>query len=213
MTHLVYVADPMCSWCWGFSPVIEALAERFAEQAPISLLMGGLRPYNTEPMADKDRAMFREHWEHVAERTGQPFDFAFFDRAEFTYDTEPASRAVVTAQALKPGSGLDMLKAVQHAFYAENRDVTDEDVLAEIADEEGFPSEAFASALASESAKAATREGFITSGNAGIRGFPTLLAGSAGSGYTMLTHGYQPLEALAEPLEHWLRQQTAANDA
>ncbi len=27
--HLVYVADPMCSWCWGFSPVIDAIRERF----------------------------------------------------------------------------------------------------------------------------------------------------------------------------------------
>lgn len=212
MPHLVYVADPMCSWCWGFSPVIEHLNERFGAVAPVRLLMGGLRPYNTEPMADKDRAMIREHWEHVAQRTGQPFDFTFFDREEFTYDTEPASRAVVTAQALKPGSGLDMLKAVQQAFYAENRDVTDEDVLTEIAAEEGFATEAFVTALGSESARAATREGFVTSQNAGIRGFPTLLAGAPETGYTMVTHGYQPLEALAEPLEQWLRQQTAAND-
>ncbi len=213
MPHLVYVADPMCSWCWGFAPVIEALDERFGPFAPLRLLMGGLRPYTTEPMPDTDRAMIREHWEHVAQRTGQPFDFAFFDREEFTYDTEPACRAVVTAQALKPASGLEMLKAVQRAFYAENRDVTDEDILTEIAVEEGFAAEAFATALTSDSAKATTREGFMTSQNAGIRGFPTLLAGSAGSGYTMVTHGYQPLEALADPLEQWLRQQSAANDA
>ena len=212
MAHLIYVADPMCSWCWGFSPVIEALSERFSSQAPVHLLMGGLRPYNTEPMADKDRAMIREHWEHVAQRTGQPFDFSFFDRAEFIYDTEPASRAIVTAQALKPGSGLEMLKAVQRGFYAENRDVTDEDVLAEIAVEEGFAAEQFATALGSDDAKAATREGFITSQNAGIRGFPTLLAGAPETGYTMVTHGYQPLEALADPLDQWLKQQTAAND-
>ncbi|MDH5427723.1 MAG: DsbA family protein, partial [Nitrospirota bacterium] len=22
---LIYVADPMCSWCWGFSPVLEEI--------------------------------------------------------------------------------------------------------------------------------------------------------------------------------------------
>ena len=27
--QLVYFADPMCSWCYGFSPVITTLAERF----------------------------------------------------------------------------------------------------------------------------------------------------------------------------------------
>jgi putative protein-disulfide isomerase len=25
--HLVYFADPMCSWCYGFSPVIAALEQ------------------------------------------------------------------------------------------------------------------------------------------------------------------------------------------
>ena len=27
--QFVYFADPMCSWCYGFAPVIAALAERF----------------------------------------------------------------------------------------------------------------------------------------------------------------------------------------
>jgi putative protein-disulfide isomerase len=27
--RFVYFADPVCSWCYGFSPVIAALAERF----------------------------------------------------------------------------------------------------------------------------------------------------------------------------------------
>lgn len=212
MAHLIYIADPMCSWCWGFSPVIAAIEEQFRGRLPISLLMGGLRPYTVEPMPDKDRATIREHWQHVAARTGQPFDYAFFERPEFVYDTEPACRAVVTAQALRPGSGLDMLKAVQRGFYAENRDVTDEDVLTEIAMEEGFEAEVFAKALASEEARGATREGFATSQGAGVRGFPTLLAGDPAIGYSLVTNGYQPLEALAEPLEQWLTQQSAAND-
>jgi putative protein-disulfide isomerase len=212
MPHLVYIADPMCSWCWGFAPVIGALAERFAGRVQVQLLMGGLRPYTSEELSASDRSMIREHWQHVAERTGQPFDFAFFDRPSFVYDTEPASRAVVTAQALRPGTGLDMLGALQHAFYAENRDVTDEDVLTEIATEAGFPVDVFATALTSEAARVATREGFATSQNAGIRGFPTLLAGRPEAGYMVVTHGYQPLSALAELLDQWLMQQTAAND-
>jgi len=33
--HLVYFADPMCSWCWGFAPAIEALAEVRGDTLPI----------------------------------------------------------------------------------------------------------------------------------------------------------------------------------
>ena len=33
--HFLYVADPMCSWCWGFSPVIDKIDETFGETAPV----------------------------------------------------------------------------------------------------------------------------------------------------------------------------------
>jgi putative protein-disulfide isomerase len=211
--RLLYIADPMCSWCWGFAPVIEALAERFGSRAPIDLLMGALRPYATEPMRDKDRTFIREHWEHVAERTGQPFDFGFFDRPHFLYDTEPASRAVVTTRALDPGSALPMLKVVQHAFYAENRDVTDAEVLTDIAVARGFARATFAEAFASDAMKIATRRDFVTCQNAGVLGFPTLLAGTPDKGYAIMAQGYQPLDALAETLDLWLRRQTASNNA
>ena len=37
---LIYVGDPMCSWCWGFAPEIESLADDY----PIEVVVGGLRP-------------------------------------------------------------------------------------------------------------------------------------------------------------------------
>ncbi|HAB02762.1 MAG TPA: disulfide bond formation protein DsbA, partial [Pseudomonas sp.] len=42
--RLLYVMDPMCSWCWGFAPVASALIEQ-AAQAGIAthLVAGGLR--------------------------------------------------------------------------------------------------------------------------------------------------------------------------
>lgn len=49
-SHLLYIADPMCSWCWGFSPIIEKVRDHFGEALPMELLMGGLRPGTEEPM-------------------------------------------------------------------------------------------------------------------------------------------------------------------
>ena len=37
--RLLYVMDPMCSWCWGFAPVVEALATQAAERGvPMQLV-------------------------------------------------------------------------------------------------------------------------------------------------------------------------------
>ncbi|MFQ5523922.1 MAG: DsbA family protein, partial [Acidimicrobiia bacterium] len=40
ITKLIYVGDPMCSWCWGFAPEIEDLADEY----PVEVVVGGLRP-------------------------------------------------------------------------------------------------------------------------------------------------------------------------
>jgi putative protein-disulfide isomerase len=83
--------------------VIEAVRHRFGDALPIRLMMGGLRPGTTKPLDEVGRRTIREHWEHVHEASGQPFDFRFFERERFVYDTEPASRAVVVVR--RSGAG------------------------------------------------------------------------------------------------------------
>ena len=29
--HFIYFADPMCSWCYGFSPTVELLRRRYGD--------------------------------------------------------------------------------------------------------------------------------------------------------------------------------------
>lgn len=201
---LLYVADPMCSWCWGFSPVFGHVRERFADRFDTALLMGGLAAGNREPLDASTRESIREHWEHVFEASGQAFDFGFFDREAFVYDTEPACRAVVCARELEPGAEFGMLEGVHRAFYAENRDVTNATVLADVAAAEGLDRAAFSEALEDPKMHLATGNDFSVVRTAGIQGFPALLAGAEERGFTAVTVGYQPYEAIEALLERWL---------
>lgn len=209
--HLVYFADPMCSWCYGFSPVITAVGERFGEALPIRLVLGGLRPGTTEPMDETSRATVREHWTRVHDASGQPFDFTFFDRPRFVYDTEPACRAVVVLRRHGMALGLAALRRLHSAFYAGNRDVTDTDTLAEIAAELGVDAAAFREAFTADAAREETWDDLALSQRTGVRGFPTLIAGTGeDNSYAMVTNGYQPAERIVPPLATWLERQTAA---
>ncbi|HWB46067.1 MAG TPA: DsbA family protein [Hyphomicrobiaceae bacterium] len=201
--QLLYFADPMCSWCYGFSPVITALSERFEGRLGLGLVMGGLRAGNTTPMRPQDREYIRGAWTRVGEATGQPFNMSFFEREAFTYDTEPACRAVVTARRLAPATALSFLSRVQRAFYAENRDTTSAAEIAAIAGEAGFDAAKFSEVFAAPETQNETFRDFLIAQELGIRGFPTVIAGSDEKGYALLTNGYQPLENLLEPLERW----------
>ncbi|MGB0684013.1 MAG: DsbA family protein [Magnetovibrionaceae bacterium] len=201
--ELIAVVDPMCSWCWGFQPSLHKLAETFSATAPVSLLVGGLRPYSKTPMAEGMKDEIRHHWQHVQEASGQPFDFTFFDRDGFVYDTEPACRAVVTGRALDAGKVLGLLEAIQRGFYAEGRDVTEGTVLAELAAEAGYDGDAFRAEWESQIAKDLTRADFQASANLGVNGFPTVVA-RAGDSYAYACVGYRPFEALEPLVQGWI---------
>ncbi len=202
--HLIYFADPMCSWCYGFSPTIAKISQGFGARLPIQLVLGGLRPGNTKPMGEQDKASIASHWQHVHEASGQIFDHDFFKREGFVYDTEPASRALVVMRHHSMALALKGLERLHRAFYAENRDVTDIQELAGIAAELGLSRASFLEDFQSDTARAETHADFAFSQRVGIRGFPTLIAGSGRDNrYEMVTNGYQSVEALLPGLTQW----------
>ncbi len=203
--HLVYIADPMCSWCWGFSPVVQAITQRFGEALPLRLVLGGLRPWTREPMGASDRADVRSHWQHVQEASGQPFDFRFFEREGFVYDTEPASRAIVVLRRRGMSTALAALQRIQRAFYADNQDVTDPEVLSALSAELGVDPASFRAEFDSAQALDETRRDFVLAQSAGIRGFPTLIAGRGDDQpYSLITHGYQSADRILALVQAWL---------
>ena len=202
--QVIYVGDPMCSWCWGFSPVKRALEEQSAGRVEVSLLVGGLRPFTAEPQDDARKDFLRHHWDEVGSRTGQAFRFDVLERDDFVYDTEPPCRAAVTVRQLHGNArALDFFAALQHAFYADNIDVTQPGPLAELAGENGIDPAAFAERFASEEMKKATLADFEFSRNLGVSGFPTVVV-KDDKGYAYLTIGYQPYDGLREVFESWL---------
>lgn len=205
--QFVYFADPMCSWCYGFSPVITALAERFEGRIGLKLVMGGLRAGNTRAMRPQDKDYIRGAWTRVGEASGQPFDFSFFEREGFVYDTEPACRAVVTMRRLAPDKALGFMSAIQRAFYARNQDVTQVDVLTELAKTEaGLDRAKFATVFLAPDTRNETFRDFLTSQEAGVQGFPCLAIGNDAAGYALVANGYRPLDGLPEAVETWLGQ-------
>ncbi len=207
---LLYVADPMCSWCWGFAPVISAVAARFSAQAPVTLLVGGLAPGATRLMDDANKATVRTHWDHVRAATGQPFDYGFFERQGFVYDTEPACRAVVLVRRHQPDRALEFLDLLHRSFYQDNRDVTNADTLAELACEFGVDRGTVASEIESEALRRETRDEFAFIRRLGVTGFPALI-GFDGDSLVPITAGYRPREEVEDRIEAWIANRPSAD--
>ncbi|WP_263144277.1 DsbA family protein [Pseudomonas sp. RIT-PI-AD] len=203
--RLLYVMDPLCSWCWGFAPVLEALG-RQAEAAgvPLHLVVGSLRRERAA-LDPAGRVRILAYWQAVNATTGQLFNYAEGLPEGFVYDTEPAGRALVTVRALDPQSVWPLNRLIQEAFYCEGRDVTQARVLVELAERAGVPRIEFAEAFDGIPAREATAADYAWVQDLGIAGFPTLLAERDGQ-LALLTNGYRPLEELAPLLTRWLER-------
>jgi putative protein-disulfide isomerase len=205
-THtLIYVADPMCSWCWGFSPVLEEIRRLYHGRVTFQLMLGGLRPGNTERFDGPRRAYILQHWHAVHERTGQPFNFDFQMGPTFTYDTEPASRASLVTRQLMPRKEWEFLKRVQEAFYVKNADVTKAEVLQVLAVTLGIDASVFREMFQDPQTKQRTWEEFDQARQLGVDGFPTVV-GRQGESVSTLMQGYQGVEALVTTIDKYLEK-------
>ncbi|MFI4949885.1 MAG: DsbA family protein [Caulobacterales bacterium] len=203
--HLIYFSDPMCSWCYGFSPVIEDIRRTFGPSLPIRVVMGGLRPGTETPMTEEAKLEIADHWTHVQEATGLPFNGAGMSRPGFVYDTDPAARAVVVARRDGEEMAADFLLRAQQAFYAEGRDVTTAEVLSEVAGDVGLDREPFLEVWKGQEAKEETWRDYAISQRAGVTGFPTLVAGPNDEGvYGVVTRGFAPGEQVVAILKEWM---------
>jgi putative protein-disulfide isomerase len=162
-------------------------------------------------MTEAAKQSTRTHWEHVTEASGQPFDYAFFDRQDFVYDTDPAARATVLVRKRRPEKALAFLERTQRAFYAENQDVTKPEVLAELAAEFGLERDDVLTQLDTEELKHETWRDYGVSQRAGVRGFPTLIVGpNADNTFAMVTRGFQPADVVLPMIDQWLQTLRAA---
>lgn len=197
--NLIYIADPMCSWCYGFSPEISRVVEVLGDQFNLRLVMGGLRPYNTETMKELG-SFLSEHWHHVAEKSGQPFQYDLLTDHSFVYDTEPAARAVVVVRELQPAAEFSFFKLVQNAFYYENKNTNQVATYLPLVQQVGIEESAFIESFESAEMKAKVRRDFEQAAEWGISGFPSLIWQS-GTKLNLLCRGYTDASILIKQIE------------
>lgn len=198
--RLVYIGDPMCSWCWGFAPVLERLVAR--HDLDLTIVVGGLRPGPAAQAVDSELKRFLlHHWDAVASVSGQAFDRAALEArpSDWLYDTKPAGVAVVAMREIDPTKELAFFSRLQRAFYADGVDITDPVAFGPLASEVGIDPDTFNRQYALTGSGGTVAEDFAEARRLGASGFPTTLLQLEGR-LRMLAAGYQPYEQVDQIL-------------
>lgn len=174
---LHYIYDPMCGWCYGAAPLIEAArAVARIEAHAGGMMMGAQR----RPVTPELRRYVNEADQRIAYLSGQPFGAGYKDGllndAGAVLDSEPPITAILAADKVA-SQGLALLARLQKAHYVEGRRVAERRVLGDLAADIGIDRAGFERAY-DDMAGAATKEHVVATrtlmNRLGATGFPSL---------------------------------------
>ncbi len=207
-TRIIYVGDPLCSWCWGIAPELERLGA--LTSLPLDVVVGGLRPGpSAEPMTPTMEAFLTDHWRHVEERSGQPFDHSILRDHTWRYDTEPACKAVVTMRRAHPARTLEFFTRIQRAFYAERTLVSELEAFRPLLEGFDVDADAFMADLGSTDVTKETWRDFSWARAIGVSAFPVVIL-EDDAGLRPLAIGYTTADEMFERLVSALPAEVAA---
>lgn len=199
--ELIFVLDPMCSWCWGFAPIVEELRTTLKDEYKFSLVLGGLRTKGQMPWNESAKAYLKEHWEQVSQRTGQVFSKILFEKEFFDYDTYPACKAVITVRELfGMQSAFAYIHAIQEAFYTRSEDITNLDRLTSLLHRSASDQSAFRTFFESDRAQLLMEHDFAKARSMGANAFPSVVVIDE-EGHMVCQKGYRNLEEMKKLLE------------
>jgi putative protein-disulfide isomerase len=141
----------MCSWCWGFVPVLRDFLEKLPDEIRVKRLLGGLAPDSDIPMPVDMHHTIESTWRRIQERVpGTVFNYDFWTQCAPRRSTYPACRAVIAARMQGDAFDERMTRAIQLAYYTQARNPSNESTLVKLSGELGLDERVFTDALRSE---------------------------------------------------------------
>ena len=170
---LLYIHDPMCSWCWGYRPTWEQVKSKLPKEITVEYVLGGLAPDSDQPMPQELQNTIQGYWRRIHNELGTEFNFEFWNRCKPRRSTYPACRAVIAAKV--QDHEMQMIDAIQRAYYLRAMNPSDVSTLILLAEELGLDKERFGKDLASTRTEQELQRQIQFVRNSPCRGFPGLL--------------------------------------
>lgn len=172
---LHYVHDPMCSWCWAFSPTFDSLVEQLPASVQVNKVLGGLAPDSDAPMPEALQQMLQQTWQRISTLVpGTMFNFDFWTNNQPRRSTWPACRAVLAAANQDALYGPAMVTAIQHAYYLNAKNPSDKAVLCALAAGIGCNLDQFSQDMDSPQIHQLLIDNITFGHRLGAQGFPSL---------------------------------------
>ena len=176
MARLIYIHDPMCSWCWGFSAVLKRLLDKLSGRIEVIRLLGGLAKDTNEIMPIEMQDTIISTWHRIESVIPDvKFNYDFWHRCQPRRSTYPACRAVIAARQQDEAFDIMMTAAIQQAYYQQARNPSEDEILIELASELRLDVKRFSKDLLSSDIQDQLMEEIAEVERLGVDSYPSLV--------------------------------------
>lgn len=190
---LIYVMDPLCGWCYGFSPVMQRVYDTYKEQAHFEVVTGGMVTGNEIGPIGAIAPFLKKATAQVTQHTGAEFSPKFIDTilAEGTQiltSVEP-SIAVQICKSKKPDSLFAFLTALHKEIYIHGLKTANISDYSRLFREIGFDGSKFMNDFKNKKHRDMAHRDFKKAESLGVESYPALLMRSK-QGIKVIARGY-----------------------
>ncbi len=201
--EIIYLYDPLCGWCYGFSQVILQWQSQIGEAIPFTVLAGGMivgeRVGPIGEVAPYIKTAYKRVEELSCVRFGEPFLIMLQSGGTTVFNSEPPSRAAYILKDAFPQAALEIAHAVQAIIYSAGLDPNRSASYHELARKLGMVASEFDKHFESHTFRLATQDEFTLVGRFGISGFPTVVYRNQDQ-YYLVSNGFTTLDVLNNTL-------------
>lgn len=201
---LTYFFDPLCIWCYGFSPVIEQLHESYSDLLELEVISGGMITGDKAGPIGEVAGFIKTAYRDVERVTGMTFGEQFTDRVlkngETIFNSLTPSQAMSVIKVRKPEMAFLYSTDLQRQIFQEGQAPEDLEWYRPLARKYDIVPKFFLDLMHSEEIQRSTIMDFMKTQQFGVNGFPTLLLEKNGE-HHVITKGYSRLPDVVRKIE------------
>lgn len=211
---IIYVYDALCGWCYGFSPVIESIYEKYHDQLDFEVLSGGMMLGDREGPIGVVAPYIQTAYKTVEETTGIIFGEAFLqhlEKGEMFFSSEKPAIALSVFKSYRPDAAILFAHELQNAIYFDGKNPNENELYRYLAVNHGIDPDEFENKMQEDTFKQAAYYDFALAKQLQVTGFPAVLVQSGDMKFYLIAKGYTDFETLELRLNNVLKEVKGTN--
>ena len=196
---VIYVYDSLCTWCYGFSPVMRAVYENYAQDFEFEVISGGMILGGEERSFDDLSGFPAKEYRRVEETTGIHFGTAFLnnlEKGQLTFNSEIPAIALSVYKVLRPKTAVEFAQHIQSSIYFDGKSPDDVELYRYLAVNEGIDPDMFENYMNDPQYQDAAHYDFALARQLRVESYPAVLIQQSETNFYLISRGFADYQTM-----------------